>query len=321
MADDAAPALGPGAAVLAFDVGGTDIKSALVDEQGTVLNVRRTPTPISADGTAAELVAELDRLRRQTAAAFPDVTPITAGISVPGVVDDVGGIAVYASNLGWRDAPIRDTAERVFGIPVVFGHDVRAAGAAEWRLGAARGMSDVVVLAIGTGIAGTLILDGRPYRGHGFAGEFGHEAIDPHGELCLCGARGCLETVASASAIARHYAERAGVAGEGAAEVVARAAAGDPVARGVWDEAVDALALSIARMAAVLAPEAVIIAGGLSRAGDALFVPLRLRVDELLSFHARPRLSPAVLGEDAGLLGTALAAREHPVALAFGGAQ
>ncbi|WP_448005692.1 ROK family protein [Agromyces bauzanensis] len=302
--------LGPGEAVLAFDVGGTDTKSALIDRHGRVLGLRRTPTPHDGDDPAGAVVAALARLARTHLAEVPDVQPVAAGVSVPGLVDDRAGVGIFASNLGWRDAPIRDLAERALGLPVAFGHDVRVAGDAEHRLGAAQGYGDVVVLAIGTGIAGALILDGRPYAGGGFAGELGHALSDPDGARCTCGARGCLETIASAGAVARRYTAASGVAVPGARDVLAAAAAGDAHAIRVWDDAVRALSEALARLVATLAPEAVVIGGGLAQAGAALFEPLGARLDALLSFHRRPALIRARLGDDAGLLGTALAARD-----------
>ena len=301
--------LGAGEAVLAFDVGGTDMKSALVDRHGRLLGLRRTPTP-RGDDPAAAIVAALATLAREHLAEAPDVRPVAAGVSVPGLVDERSGVGIFASNLGWRDAPIRELAERALGLPVAFGHDVRAAGDAEHRLGAAQGYGDVVVLAIGTGIASSLVLGGRPYAGGGFAGELGHALSDPHGERCACGAIGCLETIASAGAIARRYTAASGVPVRGAREVLAAAEAGDAHAGRIWDDAVTALAEALARLVAIVAPEAVVIGGGLAQAGPALFGPLGERLDALLSFHRRPVLLHARLGDDAGLLGTALAARD-----------
>jgi glucokinase len=307
--------LGPGEAVLAFDVGGTDTKSAVVDRRGRVLGLRRTPTPRDSADPAGAVVSSLAALARQQLDQFPKVQPVAAGVSVPGLVDESAGIGVFASNLGWRDAPLRAIAERELGLPVAVGHDVRAASDAEYRLGAARAYSDVVVLIIGTGIAGGLVLGGRPYSGGGFAGELGHALSDPEGERCACGAIGCLETISSAGAIARRYTTASGIAVRGALEVLAAAAAGDSDAVRIWDDALRALAEQLARLVAILAPEAVVIGGGLAQAGPALFEPLGERLDTLLSFHRRPALIRARLGDDAGLLGTALAARDLADAL------
>jgi glucokinase len=311
--------LGPGKAVLAFDVGGTDTKSAIIDRRGRVLGLRRTPTPRHLDDPAGAVVSSLAALAREQLDQFPEVQPVAAGVSVPGLVDERAGVGIFASNLGWRDAPLRDIAERELGLPVAFGHDARAASDAEYRLGAATAYSDVVVLTIGTGIAGGLVLGGRPYTGGGFAGEIGHALSDPEGEQCACGAIGCLETISSAGAIARRYTAASGIAVPGALEVLDAAAAGDVHAVRIWDDALRALAEQLARLVAILAPEAVVIGGGLARAGPALFEPLGERLDALLSFHRRPALIRARLGDDAGLLGTALAARDLADALAARG--
>lgn len=301
--------LGLGAPVLAFDVGGTDIKSALFDADGTALGLRRTPTPI-ADGDRTQVLLErLEVLAAELRAAHPDVVPQAAGLVVPGIVDAEAGVGVFASNLGWHDSPLRDLASARLGLHVAFDHDVRAASWAERRLGGARDYADAVVLVIGTGIAGALLVGGVPYTAGGYAGEIGHSPI-ADGPICPCGARGCLEAVASAGAIARRYREATGIAPDGAKEVIARAAAGDEVAAEIWNSALDALTMSLAQLTAVVAPQAVVIGGGLSRAGGALFDELRARLAARLSFHRIPVLVPAELSGNAGLLGAALRARE-----------
>lgn len=302
------PALGPGAPVLAFDVGGTDIKSALFDGDGIALDLRRTATPVVAGDRTDAVLTRLDEIARQLRAAHPAIVPRAAGLVVPGIVDADAGVGVFASNLGWRNTPIRDLASARLGLPVAFDHDVRAASWAEHRLGGARAFDDSVVLVIGTGIAGSLLLGGAPYTAGGYAGEIGHSPI-ADGPLCPCGARGCLEAVASAGAIVRRYAEASGTAADGAKDVIARAAAGDPVAGEIWESALDALALSLAQLTAVVAPQAIVIGGGLSRA-DGLFDELRTRLAARLSFHRLPELVPAQLSGDAGILGAALRARE-----------
>ncbi len=301
--------LGEGPAVLAFDVGGTSTKSAIIDSFGVVHGMRRTPTPRSADDPSGMVLAEIDRQVSSLRAENPEITPLAVGFSVPGLVDAESGVGVFSSNLGWRDVPLRDRARSRLHLPVAFGHDVQAAAIAEHRLGAARGTRDAVVVIIGTGIAATLILGGRAFAGTGFAGELGHCLSRVGGDPCPCGATGCLETIASAAAIARRYNAATGQAVSGAREVMSRAQQDDPVARSVWNEAIDALAESLARVTAIIAPETIVVGGGLAQARRALFVPLERKLDGLLSFHQRPTLRPAALGGDAGLLGTALRAR------------
>uniref|UniRef100_UPI0028A81748 ROK family protein n=1 Tax=Microbacterium sp. TaxID=51671 RepID=UPI0028A81748 len=203
-----AASIGAGVPVLAFDVGGTDIKSALFDADGTARGLRRTPTPSSADGSPDGLIERLAELADELRAQHPDVVPQAVGLVVPGIVDAENGIGVFSSNLGWRDAPMRDLMVARFGMPVAFDHDVRAASWAEHVLGGARDYANAVVLIIGTGIAGALLVDGRPYTAGGYAGEIGHAPI---GEWpCPCGARGCLEAIASAGAISRRYTDATG---------------------------------------------------------------------------------------------------------------
>ncbi|GAA3934187.1 ROK family protein [Microbacterium soli] len=300
--------IGPGRAVLAFDVGGTDIKSALFDATGASRGLRRTPTPAPGPDGAHRLVDRVAELAEELRAQHPDAVPEAVGLVVPGIVDADEGVAVFSSNLDWRDVPLRALMSARFGVPVAFDHDVRAAGWAERRLGAARESTDAVMLIIGTGIAGALLIDGRMHAAGGYAGEIGHAPIGDW--PCSCGARGCLEAVASAGAIARRYTEAAGTAVDGARGVIALAAAGEGTAARIWEEALDALALALAQLTAVLAPRTVVIGGGLSRAGDALFAPLRARLAARLSFHRLPDLVPAELSEDAGLLGSALLARD-----------
>ncbi|SEA58913.1 ROK family protein [Leifsonia sp. 21MFCrub1.1] len=306
----AAAPLGDGAPVLAFDVGGTDTKAALVDAAGRLVQVVRIPTPHAGDATGDAVVAAIAAVAERFRAEHPGVVPQAAGLLVPGHVDDDAGVGIFAENLGWRDFPFRDRAEAALGVPVAFSHDVRGAGEAEHRLGAAAPYRDVVVMAIGTGIAGAIFLDGRLHTGGGLAGEMGHSRV-ADGPLCACGGIGCLEAVASAAAIARRYNALTGSDVPGAREVLALAQSGDEAARAVWDSAVDALALDLSHTVALLAPEAVVIGGGLAQAGPALFEPLAEKLDAILTFHRRPVLLPASIGENAGLIGAALRARDR----------
>ena len=309
MTPDAVLSLGIGPAVMAIDIGGTDLKAALVDSAGHLLGLRREPTPHDGPDTAQAVLRRVKELAGEFARDYPLVAPVAAGLIAPGLVDDERGIAIQAVNLDWKDVPFRLLAEDLLSIPCAFSHDARAAGEAEFQLGAARHFRDVVVVVIGTGIAASIFIDGRVHSAGGYAGELGHSILDTTGQLCACGARGCLETVASAGAMVRRYRSETGVALTGADEVIEKAEAGDEIARRIWTDTLDALALSIVQFTAVLAPEAVVIGGGLAQAGDRLFVPLRERLHVLFSFHRRPLIVPALLGENAGLLGAALRAR------------
>ena len=295
--------------MLAFDVGGTDMKAALVDEVGSIRDLVRVRTPTEGTRTADVIVTRIGELAAQLLAGHPDVRPQGAGLLVPGYVDEEAGVGVFAKNLGWSNFPFRDRAQATLAVPVSFSHDVRGAGEAEHRLGAGAPFRDLVFMAIGTGIAGAIFIQGTLYTGRGQAGEMGHSKV-ADGPICVCGGRGCLEAVASAGAIIRRYAAATGEVVAGAKDLLDRAQAGDLCARDIWDSALDGLALDLSHTVALLAPEAIVIGGGLSQAGAALFEPLAQRLDAILTFQRCPELLCASIGENAGVIGAALRARD-----------
>jgi len=291
--------------VIAIDVGGTGIKAGLVDDTGTLRHVERHPTG-AARGAEAVLATILDIATGLAERA--DGKAQAAGIVVPGVVDERHGIATWAANIGFREFPLRERLSTHLGLPAALGHDVRAGGVAEARLGAGRGYEHMIFMAIGTGIAGAHVVHGVSFAGaHGAAGEVGHLIVRPGGPKCGCGALGCLEAVASAAAIGRTYAERTGT-GATAADVAARASAGEAAAQAVWAEAVDALADGLHATVTLNDPEVVVVGGGLAEAGDALLVPLDAALAGKLTFQRKPALVKAALGDEAGCLGAGLLA-------------
>jgi len=298
--------------VVALDVGGTVLKGAVVDSGCHIVSRLRRPTDRER-GPDAVVAAVLDMLEELVAEAqtCTGAPPHGAGVVVPGVIDEDRGVARLATNLGWSDVPLVELAQQRLGLPVGFGHDVRAGGLAELLLGAAQGAADCLVLPIGTGIAGALVLRSRPYAGaHGLAGEIGHLRVRPDGPLCGCGARGCLEAVASASALASAYVREGSPEEPGSAEeVLRRAAGGEPVATRLLTEAVEALADALTAYITLLDPEVIVLGGGLGRADERyLLHPLRDAVAARLTFQKVPRLVTARLGDDAGCLGAALLA-------------
>ncbi|SOB79537.1 ROK family protein [Streptomyces sp. 1331.2] len=306
--------------VLALDIGGTELKGAVVAADGTVVRTVRRPTrpvrparparPNCGAGTALDAVldcaTELAELARRAG-----LRPRAAGVAAPGLVDEAAGTVVRAVNLDWHDVPIRDRLAEHLGLPIAFGHDVRAGGLAEARLGAGRGSHSFVFVPVGTGIAAAVLTGGRAMTGaRGIAGELGHLVVRPGGERCACGGRGCLETVASAAAIARRHARLTGMTTSGAEDVHRRAVDGEAQAGQVWAEAVEALADGLAATVALLDPERIVIGGGLARAGDHLLAPLAAALTERLAFRTAPRLVAAELGRRAGCLGAALLAQD-----------
>ncbi|HSA52362.1 MAG TPA: ROK family protein [Yinghuangia sp.] len=303
----ASAARGGGACVIALDVGGTVIKGGLVSRDSRFVFADRRPARRDRGPAAVSegVVAFADDLRR--VAENRGLTPEAAGVVVPGIVDATGG--TRSANLGWRDLPLRRLVRERLGLPVVLDHDVRAGALAEGRIGAAEGRDAFVFLALGTGVSGALVAGGRAYAGsHGRAGEIGHTLVRPGGSRCGCGARGCLEAEVSGPAVARRYAEAVPGARATAADVAARAEAGDAVAQRVWHDAVSVLADGVLTAQALFDTPLVVIGGGLSRAGETLLAPLRAMLAERATFHVVPDVAAATLGDNAGCHGAALLA-------------
>ncbi|MCX5406314.1 ROK family protein [Streptomyces sp. NBC_00335] len=297
--------------VIALDVGGTGMKAALVAADGTLLHEARRATGRERGAEAVvetiqDFAAELLDLGRERFAT----TASAAGVAVPGIVDAENGIAVYAANLGWRDVPMRELlGRRLGGIPVALGHDVRTGGLAEGRIGAGRGADRFLFVPLGTGIAGAIGIAGRIEAGaHGYAGEIGHIVVRPGGPACGCGQRGCLETLASASAVSRAWAAASGDPDADAADCAKAVESGDERAREVWLAAIGALADGLVTAITLLDPRTLIIGGGLAEAGETLFTPLRTAVEERVTFQRLPHIVPAALGDTAGCLGAGLLA-------------
>ncbi|MFD9410495.1 ROK family protein [Streptomyces sp. NPDC059989] len=297
--------------VIALDVGGTGMKAALVASDGTLLHEARRATGRERGADAVvETILDFAAELRDTGRERFGRAASAAGVAVPGIVDAENGIAVYAANLGWRDVPMRELlSKRLGGIPVALGHDVRTGGLAEGRIGAGRDADRFLFVPLGTGIAGAIGIAGRIEAGaHGYAGEIGHIVVRPGGPACGCGQRGCLETLASASAVSRAWAAASGDPDADAADCAKAVASGDPRAREVWLAAVGALADGLVTAITLLDPRTLIIGGGLAEAGETLFTPLRTAVEERVTFQRLPHIVPAALGDTAGCLGAGLLA-------------
>lgn len=298
-------------AVLAFDVGGTDTKAGLVLAAGAgqipeLIDIQRFRTVLDAEHPGEVLVDFLLTLVQRYRSENPGIRIEAIGLTVPGLVDEVQGVGIYAANLGWRDFPFRAVLESRLGLPVAFGHDVGTAGDAEVALGAAQQADNAMILVVGTGIAAALYVDGQRLKAGGYAGEVGHAlAPDPAGGF------GIVEASGSAGAIARRYADRTPGFEGGAREVLALAKQGDEIAQQTWAEAVQTLAFSICQAVAMIGTSKVVLGGGLAESGDDLLLPLARRIDELLTFQPRPELVRAALGQDAGLIGSALKAHQR----------
>ncbi|MFI8963994.1 ROK family protein [Streptomyces sp. NPDC053493] len=297
--------------VIALDVGGTGMKAALVGTDGTLLHEARRATgrDRGPEAVVETILGFADELRALGRERYGEPAA-AAGVAVPGIVDPANGIAVYAANLGWRDVPMRALlSERLGGIPVALGHDVRTGGLAEGRIGAGNGADRFLFVPLGTGIAGAIGIGSEIEAGaHGYAGEIGHIVVRPGGIACSCGQRGCLERYASASAVSLAWAEASGDPKADAADCAKAVESGDAGAARVWQEAVDALADGLVTALTLLDPRTLIIGGGLAEAGETLFTPLRAAVEERVTFQKLPAIVPAALGDTAGCLGAGLLA-------------
>lgn len=300
--------------VAALDIGGTKIAGALVDGGGTLLVRVQRPTP-AREGAEAVMGAVDEVLGELTASPLWERAG-SAGIGSAGPVDAAAGTVSPVNVPGWRDFPLVERVQKTIGgLPVALVGDGVAMTAAEHWLGAASGYDNALCLVVSTGVGGGLVLGGALHPGpSGNAGHIGHISVDLDGDLCPCGARGCVERIASGPNIARRALEGGWLPGPDgdttAAAVAAAARAGDPVAIASYERAAQALAAGIAATATLVEIDIAVIGGGVAGAGEVLFAPLRrsLRDYATLSFVRGLTVAPAVMGTDAGLVGAAAAA-------------
>ncbi len=277
------------------------------------MGVRTAPTR-PQEGAAAT-VRRIATMAREAAAAagvrFPeDVAGIGAG--VPGLLDPASGSVLETPNMGWKNVSLSELLAEAAGVPAILHNDADCAAYGEWRRGAGQGARCLVCLTLGTGIGGGIVLDGQLYQGAaGGAGEVGHTCVEIDGRLCGCGARGCVEAYASGPAITARAVEAGyggGRPGDVTAEAVCGAAAdGDRRAARVVAEAGTVLGVAVANLVHVLAPDVIVLAGGVARAGELLFAPLRREVRRRAFAPARAacRIVPAAFPETAGVVGAA----------------
>jgi glucokinase len=309
-------------ATVGVDVGGTKCLAVVLDGD-RVGGERRVSTP-------TEPAALLDAVTALVADVSGTAEIAAVGVGAPGLVD-AAGVLRFAPNLpGIVGLPLKAELERRLGVPVQADNDATCAAWGEHHVGAAKGLDEVVLVTLGTGIGGGIVTGGRISRGaNGFAGEVGHMVVDPAGPPCLCGRHGCWERFASGTGLgalgreaalagrASRVAELAGgdpdgVRGE---HVTAAAAEGDAEAVAVMARLAWWVALGLYNLANAFDPEAFVVGGGLAEAGDVLFDPVRTAFAELVGGYRRPVIDilPAVLGEHAGAIGAASLAADFLV--------
>lgn len=303
--------------ILALDIGGTKVAAGLVRPDGTLLADAREPTRVA--GGPDVVIDQLVALGRTVAG---NRTPTVIGVGCGGPLDARRGIVQQPLNLpGWFDVPLVARLEAAFGLPAYLDNDANAAALGEHRWGAGRGTRNMVYLTVSTGIGGGVIADGRLLWGEtGNAAELGHVSVAYDGWPCVCGRRGCPEAFASGTNIAAR-ARAALAAGEPSslsqltedaitAERVTEAVRqGDALATRIWDETTAVLGNAVANVLNTFEPEVLVIGGGVSRAGDLLFEPVRnLALQLALPPQRRARIVPAELGDQTGVLGAAAVA-------------
>ncbi|GAY16532.1 ROK family protein [Mycobacterium sp. shizuoka-1] len=292
-------------ATLALDIGGTKIAAGLVAADGRLLYETRQPTPRSHD--PEEVWAATQRaLADALGAAEGPVDGV--GIAAPGPVHLPTQTISPVNMPAWRDFPIRDrVVAAVPGVPVRMANDgVCMALGEHWR-GAGQGAAFLLGMVVSTGVGGGLVLDGRPYHGRtGNAGHVGHVIADPDGPRCVCGARGCVEAIASGPNLAA-WARGQGWAGTDAKELADAAAGGDGIALRAFQRAARAIAAMIASVGAACDLDLVVVGGGVAKAGPVLFDPVRAELSNYLGldFLSGLQVVPAALGGQAGLVGAA----------------
>jgi glucokinase len=288
---------------LGLDLGGTNIKWALLSRSGddwVVLDGGQQPTP---KGTPAEVVDRLAAMAQEAIARHPGIA--TIGVGVPGLYYPDSGATKFLVNIPgeWDGFAVAPRVAAATGLPTHLINDARAFGLAEHRLGAGRGADTMLGWTLGTGVGGVIVVGGRVIQGHdGTAGEMGHQTIDPDGPSCGCGNNGCVEAFVRADRIAEACASAT------VEEAVERARAGDAVALAGLADAGRYLGIGIANMIVVLSPDKVVIGGGVAAALDLLLPTLLAELKQRVHTTdlTRVQVLPAELGTEAGAIGAAI---------------
>ncbi len=305
-------------AILAVDLGGTHLRVARFEKPEPPAQEQIKVPTLAAEGPKAVI----GRLQAAIESLLPrERDGLRIGIGAPGPLDPFQGIILSAPNLpGWTHIHLKDELEKRLGVTILLGNDANMAALGEWRFGSGRGTKNMVYLTIGTGIGGGVITDGHLLLGaHGLAAELGHLTLDPLGPRCNCGQRGHIEALASGTAISERATDklRAGavsalqevLSNQGfvtARDVGSAAAEGDKFSLEIIGFAASALGHHLADLAHVFNPEIFVLGGGVSSMGTLLFEPLEISLREHIMDNAYLqdlRISPAELGDDAGLVG------------------
>ncbi|MGV3525622.1 MAG: ROK family protein [Candidatus Sericytochromatia bacterium] len=299
---------------LGLDLGGTKIKAGLIDQQGQVLNNKEMPTPQT--GRGEDILNALKGLLYNLTKNHP--MPQCVGMGTPGLVDfESGKILGCTPNLkDWQGRSLRPVLADMLELPSWVDNDANAATFGEWKIGGGRDCRNLILLTLGTGLGSGLVLQGMLSRGHHQLGiGFGHLIVQgKEGRWCNCGQQGCLESYVSGKGIAKTYALLGGEPGLQGPAIFERAQQGERLAEEAVDETLNWLAVGVANILNTLAPERVLLGGGISRQGEKrLLEPLRAKVAGIMGmpFQKPEAIQIAQLGSDAGMIGAGLMALEN----------
>lgn len=307
--------------IVGVDIGGTTVKIGLLSNSGQIIEKWEIPTKKSEQGT--EVIDDIwssvvGRLKEHS---INLETVLGIGIGAPGFIDSENGYVFEAVNIGWKDFKLTDYMSSKSGLPVYIENDANIAVLGENWLGTGDQANDVIAVTLGTGVGGGIIASGKILNGvNGTAGEIGHITVDPDGYRCNCGRKGCLETIASATGIARQAIELANEKPTSqlykvyqskqtitSKDVFELAASGDQDSIAIVNHTASVIGLVLANLAVTLNPSKILIGGGVSKAGDAILQPIK----KYFTKYALPRTSEACelriaeLGNDAGIVGAA----------------
>ena len=290
---------------LGLDLGGTNIKVAVIEDNDGEFRVTSTDSVDTGAGSGPETVTA--NLVEVALAAVRASTPATLGLGIPGHFDDATGQVLLFPNLPgeWRGFPLRDRLEKTVGVKVTLVNDARAFTLAEGLMGAGQGCSTVACVTLGTGVGGGLMIDGRLHTGaFGVAGELGHQTVLPDGPLCGCGNRGCVEALVRADVLASN-------GGRSSAEAVFEGARrGDQRCQAAVAQMAEFLGIGLANVVTLFGPERIVVGGGIADAGDLVLAPVAAAVKRRVTLVPTDRIEivPARFGRFAGAVGAALAA-------------
>lgn len=312
---------------IGIDIGGTNIKLAVLWSDGRVIDSRQIATLADSGPEKAfeRLLAAVNDLMQEHQLRCSEMRAV--GMDSAGIIDPIGHVILDSPNLrSWERFPLARKMAAALGLPVQLENDVNAMAFAEWRCGAGRGARNLVCLTLGTGVGGGLILDGRLYRGsNGAAGEIGHVSLDWQGTRCNCPNSGCLEVFLGAQHIVergvyllQESREPSALRDMSVSELSPKvfslaAAAGDRVAQQILEESGRFLGHALVGLVNTFNPELIVVGGGVARAGDWILEPARGVVAErAMAIPAQTvRILPAALGTDASLVGAALLALDR----------